>query len=99
MHEVNLKIERADQLHKITVISKDGCHLCERVVDKLKELSTGGGFKLEIVEITKDRSTYEKYFLRIPVVQLDDKDVFEVEDIALPTDCKLKLETLVSHLD
>jgi len=99
LHGVNLNIEKADPLHKITVISKDGCHLCERVIDKLKELSIGRGFQLEIVEITKDRSAFEKYFLKIPVVQLDGKDVFEVEDVALPTDCKSKLETLVSHLD
>ena len=64
-----------NQLHKITVFSKEGCHLCERVVDKLKELSTKGNFELEIVEITGDRSVFEKYFLKIPVVQLDGKDV------------------------
>jgi len=88
-----------NQLHKITVFSKKGCHICERAVDKLKELSTGVNFKLEIVEITEDRSIFEKYFLKIPVVRLDDKDILEVEDIALPQDCKLKLESLVSHLD
>ena len=86
-------------MHRITVFSKVGCHLCERAVDKLKELSLGSDFELEVVEITKDSSIFEKYFLKIPVVQLDGKDVLEVEDIALPQDCKLKLETLVSHLD
>ena len=88
-----------DCLHRITVFSKEGCHLCERVVDKLRVLSSGGKFELVIVEITKDKSVFEKYFLKIPVVQLDGIDVFEVEDIALPQDCNSKLETLVLHLN
>jgi glutaredoxin len=86
-------------LHKITVFSKDGCHLCERAVDTLKEVSMAGTFELEIVEITGDKTVFEKYFLKIPVVRLDGEDVFEAEDIALPQDCKSKLESLVSHLD
>lgn len=86
-------------MHKITVFSKEGCHLCERVVAKMKELSTEGDFELEIVEITGDISIFEKYFLKIPVVHLDGKEVFEVEDIALPQDCEVKLEALVSKLD
>ncbi len=65
----------------------------------MKELSTEGDFELEIVEITGDISIFEKYFLKIPVVHLDGKEVFEVEDIALPQDCEVKLEALVSKLD
>ena len=65
----------------------------------MKELSTEGDFELEIVEITGDISIFEKYFLKYPVVHLDGKEVFEVEDIALPQDCEVKLEALVSKLD
>jgi glutaredoxin len=86
-------------LHKIVLFSKDGCHLCERAEEILKNLSTISDFELEVVEITKEITIFEKYFLIIPVVQLDGKDVLQVEDIALPQDCKLKLETLVSNLD
>ena len=85
-------------MHKITVFSKEGCHLCERAIDTLRELSNENVFDLEIVDISKDRTLLERYVLRIPVVRLDGEDVFEAEQIALPEDCKKNLGNLVRRL-
>jgi glutaredoxin len=85
-------------IHKITVLSKEGCHLCERAIDTLRNVSNPHSFNLEIVDISKDRVLFEKYFLKIPVIRVDDTDVFEVEQIALPTDCRTRLENLVKNL-
>jgi glutaredoxin len=85
-------------VHKITVFSKEGCHLCERAIDALRELSNDNTFDLEIVDISKDQTLLERYILKIPVVRLDGKDVFEAEQIALPEDCKNNLGNLVRSL-
>ena len=82
-------------LHKITVLSKEGCHLCERAIDTLRELANDYPFDLEVIDISKDQSLFEKYFLKIPVVRLDGEDRFEVEQIAFPGDCRKNLGTLV----
>ena len=84
--------------HKIVVYAKEGCHLCERAIGTLTELQASKSFDLEIIDITKDQFTFEKYFLKIPVIQLDGVVTFEVEEIALPDDCRRKLTTLVANL-
>ncbi|MDG6922324.1 MAG: glutaredoxin family protein [Nitrososphaerota archaeon] len=86
-------------IHTITVLSKEGCHLCERAIQTLRDLSMTKRFYLEIVDISKDRVQFEKYFIKIPVVRLDGKDVFEVEQIALPNECKKNLGKLVENLN
>ena len=72
--------------------------MCERAIDELRELSNSRSFDLEILDITKDRTLFERYFLKIPVVRINGKDVLEVEQIAGPTDCKRNLEALVMNL-
>ncbi len=85
-------------MHKIVVFSKEGCHLCENAIEILKELQKDGKFELEVVDIRTDESLHREYFLKIPVVRLDERKVFEVEDIALQKEAKVKLEHLVSSL-
>lgn len=84
--------------HKITVLSKEGCHLCERAIDTLRDLLNDYPFDLEVIDISKDQSLFKKYFLKIPVVRLDGEDKFEVEQIAFPEDCRKNLGTLVKSL-
>ena len=84
--------------HNIIVLAKDGCHLCERVIDVLKQLHNSS-FELEVIDITRKPELFQKYFLKIPVVRLDGKDVLEVEQIALPDDCRKKLAELVASLE
>ena len=86
-------------MHRIIVFSKDGCHLCERAVNILKDLSKNHKFRLEVVEITKNEALFEKYFLKIPVVRVDGKDMFDAEDLRTPLEYKRKLMNLVSDLD
>ncbi len=86
-------------MHKITVISKHGCHLCERAIQVLESLKTNANFGLEVLYIEDNPSLHDAYWLKIPVVRLDGKDVFEVEEIALPRDCEEKLGKLVFGLE
>jgi hypothetical protein len=59
----------------------------------------GNKFVLEIVTINSDQELFRKYFLRIPVVQVDGEDVLDAEDIGLANDCKTKLTNLVQDLE
>lgn len=85
-------------MYEISVISKVGCHLCEQAIDTLKALEEGHPFKLTVLSIENDPILFKEYFLKVPVVRLDGKDIFEAEDIARKEDCKQKLEALVSLL-
>ena len=85
-------------MHKIVVFSKPGCHICEQAIEILQSLLKTRTFELEIVDITKNDELFKTYMLKIPVIQLDGKDVLVVEDIALAQDSKVKLENLVLSL-
>jgi glutaredoxin len=87
-------------VHKIVVFSKPGCHLCEEAIRTLEELlNSDSAFELEVVDITKDESTYEKYFLTIPVVQVDGEDVFDAKEIGYSSSQRYgKLKDLVANL-
>ena len=86
-------------MHKIVVYSKDGCHLCERAIMKLRDLSNDYEFQLIISEISNERRILEKYVLSIPVVELDGRVVFQASDIIAPGDIEVKLEKVVQALD
>lgn len=86
-------------MHKITVISKNGCHLCESAIQVLESLKTKESFQLEVLYIEDDESLHDSYWLKIPVVKLDGRDLFEAKDIALPKDCSEKLARLVLGLE
>ncbi|MHB1907846.1 MAG: glutaredoxin family protein [Nitrososphaerales archaeon] len=83
---------------RITVISKKGCHICEVAISTLESLRKERPFELEVLDIEDDSVLFERYWIKVPVVKLDEKDVYEAEDIALPLDCKAKLANLVYSL-
>jgi glutaredoxin len=85
-------------LHKVIVYSKQGCHLCERAIAKLNELSKMDSFEVQTFEITRNEAIFEKYSISIPVVELDGRIVFRVEDIDSPDDIEIKLNVIFSDL-
>ena len=58
-------------MRRIVVYSKDGCHLCEKVISELEKLRTAESFDLTIRDITEDTELYERYKNMIPVVSVD----------------------------
>lgn len=64
-------------MHKITVMSKPGCHLCESVMDVVQRVvGTRVAVLIEEVDITQDLSLMEKYGEAIPVVIVDGVERF-----------------------
>jgi glutaredoxin len=85
-----------NRIRKVTVVSKTGCHICESAIEDLQRLSGKYGFNLEVLDILKDKELFDKYWLKIPVIRLDGKDVLECEQIAFPKDRMEKLEAILS---
>jgi len=83
-------------MHRVVIFSKDGCHLCEHAISTLMELSKSHSLEVHTFEITKDPKVFEKYYLSIPVVELDGKIVFQASDIDSPDDIERKLSLIVS---
>jgi glutaredoxin len=64
----------------VTLYGRDGCHLCDQarasILDVADEL---GGLELREVDIDDDESLRAAYLERIPVVELDGREVSELE--------------------
>ena len=62
---------------QVVLYGRKGCHLCEMVEIEIR--ATGRiGRGLIVVDVDRDQVLLEKYLLRIPVVTVAGKEVFEV---------------------
>ena len=62
----------------ITLFEKKGCHLCEAVEAEIRSVAK---FRrnLTVVYIDEDPSLHDRYFLRVPVVTIGAREVFEAK--------------------
>ena len=58
-------------MRKVVVYSKDGCHLCEKVISELEKLKAIENFDLTTQDITKNPEVFERYKNIIPVVAVN----------------------------
>jgi len=58
---------------EVVVYSKQGCHLCERVIAKLEEMNYESSIRLSARDITEDQKLFERYRYLIPVVAINGK--------------------------
>jgi glutaredoxin len=82
-------------MRKVEVISKPGCHLCEIVQEALTSISSRYDLDLHVLNILQDRKLHDEYWLRIPVVLIDGREVLDARDMDQPGECLRKLETLL----
>jgi glutaredoxin-like protein DUF836 len=61
---------------EVVVLGKPGCHLCEAVETELRSIEAVAP-RLRVVDIDSNRSLYDKYQLRIPIVIIGGKAIFE----------------------
>ena len=66
---------------KLFFYTRNGCHLCDRLesllAPHLKAAARSGAVELIMRNIEDDDAWYEKYWDRIPVVELDGKVILE----------------------
>lgn len=57
--------------HRVTLLGKPGCHLCEDARDVVARVATELGVPWDERDITADRDDHIEYGDRIPVVLID----------------------------
>ena len=64
---------------RIVLYSRPGCHLCDVAREVLAAERECTPFELEEISIEGDDALELEYQIRIPVVEIDGREVFEVE--------------------
>ena len=60
---------------RITIYSKLGCHLCDRVKEVIERCRARAEFTVDVVDISQDPSLMERYGRDIPVILLDGVEI------------------------
>ena len=60
-------------MRKVTVISRNGCHLCEIAIDKINSVKDELKFELEIKLINDLPELEQEYGEQVPVIMIDNK--------------------------
>ncbi len=58
-------------VHRVTLITRVGCHLCQDAETRLAELRDELGFELELLDVDADRIRANEYSDRVPVFLID----------------------------
>jgi hypothetical protein len=56
-------------MREIEVFSRQGCHLCELLIEELEPLCRAHGVMLRVRDVDDDERRREAYGLRVPVVR------------------------------
>jgi glutaredoxin len=83
----------------VTVVSRKGCGLCEKVVDKLESLAPRFDLKVKVVDLDSDPMLRNKYWLTIPAVLIDGRDVFDARHMGGEVNYSVILEQLLMAYD
>jgi glutaredoxin len=62
----------------LTLYGKPGCHLCDDARAAVERASAGRDVALEEVDITLDPVLHRRYRERIPVLEIDGEEAFEL---------------------
>lgn len=85
-------------LHLVTLITKEGCSLCDKVEGVLASSRSRRNYELRLTQLGDDPDLELAYTLRIPVVLVDGVEVFEAKDMDLAGLWKRKLEDTLAKL-
>lgn len=83
----------------VEVISKKGCHICEETIRTLDSLKALHKFELEVLDVDDDQVLFERYWIRVPVIRIEGKDIFEAKDLALGAEGRKRIEGLFKKDD
>ena len=64
--------------HRVTLYTRPGCHLCDVARETILSLRERIGFEFTEVDIEADEELELEYGIRIPVVEVDGEEAFEV---------------------
>lgn len=65
-------------MHQVVLYSRPGCHLCDVAREAILSLRERVGFEFQEVDIEGDDELELGYGIRVPVVEVDGEEAFEV---------------------
>jgi glutaredoxin len=65
-------------MHRVVLFSRPGCHLCDVARDTLRQVRERTPFAFEEIDIERDDELELEYGIRIPVVEVDGEERFEI---------------------
>jgi glutaredoxin len=65
-------------MHRVVLYSRAGCHLCDVARETILAQRERLGFEFEEVDIEADEELELEYGIRIPVVEIDGEETFEI---------------------
>jgi glutaredoxin len=60
--------------HRVTLVTRAGCHLCQDAETLLRALSTELGFGYEELDVDAERARADEYSDRVPVILIDGRE-------------------------
>ena len=63
-------------MKKVTIYSKPDCHLCDIAKERVLKVQKKIPFELELVDIRGTQALFDRYCEKIPVVKVDEEEVF-----------------------
>ena len=80
---------------EVVLFKKIDCHLCELVEAEIR--STQAAFDLTAVDINTNREAHDKYWMKIPVVTIGGREVFEAKMMDRHGEWKRRLRSLLGE--
>ena len=65
-------------MKRVVLYGRPGCHLCDDALALIELVRSRIPFELEQRDIESDDEWFRRYLERIPVVELDGREVFEL---------------------
>jgi glutaredoxin len=65
-------------VHRVVLYSRPGCHLCDVAREAILSQRERLGFEFDEVDIETDEELELEYGIRIPVVDVDGEEAFEI---------------------
>ena len=69
---------RPTATHRVVLYSRPGCHLCDVAREAILRQREASPFEFEEVDIEGDDELELEYGIRVPVVEVDGEETFEV---------------------
>jgi hypothetical protein len=66
-------------MHEVVLYEREGCHLCGVALEVIEKVRATHPFELERVDIDTDDRLIRDYGVRIPVVDVDGIERFEID--------------------
>jgi glutaredoxin len=64
---------------QVTLYGKPGCCLCDEAKDAIRSVKLDRDFDLREVDVSLDPALHSRYGERIPVVEIDGEEAFELQ--------------------